>query len=659
MAERRIGITIQVAVDKAATAVQKFVRNSLDRLVKKTDEIRTKLKPMIAAYEKLQDVFTPLNQALELFGKAWRVVTAIIGAAVDAVGAWIEASSKQEAMELRLANAIQFRAQSVSAAAGAVTNFNNALQAQLGIGDEHLLQLQGTLVSMGVLPSKLKEATEATIGLSNATGQGFNEAAKVVSKVLQGETTALREYGIIVNNVGEAQSVLSDLFMAAAESSDTLNKKTQAASAFYADLGEKLGDSFTKSDQLKDAVGSLVVALQDLNTTLGVLQPALTATVDAIVWLEVNMVKLLKLVPGVDFVLKGLSASIDAFKSFVSSAADTSDALGSGWKELTKTAIQLETPVEDVAEAIRNQNEAGQTNVKTVREMIQAQLDWKKTLLGPGGRVPNADETAKRKEAIKKFQDWKKADQEEADSRAFEQNEKTNEEWRKQQEQRAAYMTELREQEAASNDEIRKRDAALEIETNEASFQASTELFKRNVQRQERIADTAARNFVNLFEAATKGAEALTDAVKALIVQLVKMAAIALLKTILKFALGASTGGASFGATFATNLVGSKGGVVPGGLERKPLLMDRGGVVPDTGTDRDVFPALLRRGEEVLTPEQRGGGGTTVINVPLQLDALPDRAAVARHYRSVVLPIVDEIRSSNFKTSFNRSVRAV
>lgn len=206
--------------------------------------------------------FGEINAALQIAKVAYEAVGKAVSALAGQVSKAIELSNKQEEVELRVAGALKLHGDARNETFNQLKEFNSALQQRLGIGDEESLQLQGTLLLMGVHKSELRQATEATIGLSKATGQGLNEAGKIIAKVFGGNTAALREYGIVVDSVEEAQVKLNEMFTVAGAQAGTFATQTNVLSANLGDAYEVLGKLVKESMTLSPVWADLNAIVQ-------------------------------------------------------------------------------------------------------------------------------------------------------------------------------------------------------------------------------------------------------------------------------------------------------------------------------------------------------------------------------------------------------------
>lgn len=202
---------------------------------------------------------------------------------------------------------------------------------------------------------------------------------------------------------------------------------------------------------------------------------------------------------------------------------------------------------------------------------------------------------------------------------------------------------------AREKEEKRQREKELKKEQDAA---------KQKLREQERIAtsvgNTISSSFLGAFKAAREGGEAFREYFGGLILSLVnKMVTSGIIALIGNLLSGGSLGIAT---GFISALGFSSGGMMGAGGRKQPIRAANGYQVPNTGTDRDVYPALLRRGEVVMTPEQmsqRGSGSTVVINAPMNMSlAAPTSAQVQRHIRDSVYPALNRASALRTNTPF-------
>jgi hypothetical protein len=230
--------------------------------------IDTDEKPAIKGLKNLVKAYgsaaTQISAGLDVVSRGWGFVTGAISGTVEVLSEYVELAAEQERVELRVRAAIRRRVEFTDEEFDALQALNAERQRALGIGDEAQLQLQGTLVAMGLNKEQLNAATEATIGLAEATGQGLKEASKTVAKAFGGNIGVLKEYGITVGSVAEAEEELAGLFEVASAQSDTLATKMRVLDAAVGDTKETIGGAVNESEGLKDLFDTLTDSVEDL-----------------------------------------------------------------------------------------------------------------------------------------------------------------------------------------------------------------------------------------------------------------------------------------------------------------------------------------------------------------------------------------------------------
>ncbi len=224
--------------------------DEVEKLGKKTEKADSIVKRFTERWKGTFQVMHDLQGALGLVAGTFTTVASTV---IES----IKLAQTQERTERRVAEALAARGGAVRETMADLQEFNGAMQQFIGVGDEALLQMQGTLLAMGVMPGKIKEATQATIGLAQVTGGNLNDAAKAVSKALAGDVGALREYGIRATDATDATDQLLRAFKLAAAQSETLETRTAVLSANWGDLREELGKAFTQSEDLAKGLGVL------------------------------------------------------------------------------------------------------------------------------------------------------------------------------------------------------------------------------------------------------------------------------------------------------------------------------------------------------------------------------------------------------------------
>lgn len=205
---------------------------------------------------------------LAAVGAAAAVAVASVVKLGQGMFALADSAAKVEEIEIRTLAAIRGRQAISDEEFESLKRLNTERERTLGIDADAQLQLQGTLAALGVHKNQLDAATKATIGLSNATGQGLNEASRVVAKVLAGNTAALQEYGIKVGSVGAAQEEFARLFDVVIAKSGTYGTKVQALTHSWEGLGEAFGKLIISNPDVLRTLDSIIGGITKMTSAV-------------------------------------------------------------------------------------------------------------------------------------------------------------------------------------------------------------------------------------------------------------------------------------------------------------------------------------------------------------------------------------------------------
>lgn len=224
--------------------------------------------------KRFKDAFSGVGLATAAATKGLDLVQGALGGVASAFKETIALANEQERLQRKLTAALSLTGDATDENIAQIEAFNTAMQQRLGIGDESLLQVEANLLALGIEKSRLQEATKATIGLAQVTGD-LNSASRLVGRALQGETSALTRYGIKADSVAEVQDKLNDLFTLAEAQSGSYATQTARLDANLGDLGEAIGELVTKNPQaidqtsrLADATKGLELAIRDTRSEL-------------------------------------------------------------------------------------------------------------------------------------------------------------------------------------------------------------------------------------------------------------------------------------------------------------------------------------------------------------------------------------------------------
>ena len=194
--------------------------------------------------------FTEINQGLELAKKGFDVIVGAIGAGVRIVAAWAASAAEAEKAQRGLATALQLAGDATAETLAKTQAFNSELLRKTGIDDDEIAALQTKLLALGVLPSKLEDATKATLGLADATGKDLTRASKEVARAFEG-------------NAAEAER-LTTLFAITEAQADTVSGRLKILEGTWSELGETMGGIVLESSAVKDALSALQGAVDFL-----------------------------------------------------------------------------------------------------------------------------------------------------------------------------------------------------------------------------------------------------------------------------------------------------------------------------------------------------------------------------------------------------------
>lgn len=200
---------------------------------------------------------------------AYKALSAAMGAAIRIGKEAVKLSTIQIEAERKLIAAARMRGEFTQQNFEELQKLNAETQRATGIGDEQQLAMQAQMSMMGLRNNQLAEATRATIGLAEATGQDLNAAMRIVVRTYAGNTSALKRYGIQAKNSADAMRILLQNFEIAKTRTQTLAGQTKVLGAAFGDMLEVFGSTLTKSGAATGAIGTLTNAVERFTTFLG------------------------------------------------------------------------------------------------------------------------------------------------------------------------------------------------------------------------------------------------------------------------------------------------------------------------------------------------------------------------------------------------------
>jgi TP901 family phage tail tape measure protein len=513
--------------------------------------------------------------------------------------------------------------------------------------DEAVIALNQALTTFVKKPSKDAVAAAAQLGIeldkSAITGGKF---LQTLQKIEANATD--KQIAAMFENVRSFKAILALTANEGSKFSQTLDEMANKAGA--------ADDAVTKMmETLERQFGRVKASLEGLLVSVGMLDSMVDELKDIADMLEiVNRLSFKELVQDLPELHELLGALPEAiFKPF-SAFVPTEYLVGDVIKDLTRKYLNLN-------------NELAKTKKLQEQTFIGPAL--------PAGYFPQPAAAPKAPKQTKPSEDAIEAAKKAAET----QRKLDMESLARQQriaEATAAVELYKREQHDETAGRIIENEQRIDdIRTEQAikRLAESKEIAAASAASMKRWSAAIAMPFQTAFNAVLMGhkdfSDALVAAFKALISQLVSMLIMSGILSLVSILLGFLTGGASVAGTVGVGSVTSAGGVGVGAPVGMPAMMHDGGIIraqhgliiPNNGSNRDIVPALLRGGEEVLTPEDPrnamnggGGGDTIIIQTPMQLLAPPNRAEITRHFQSSVVPVLGNIEERKVKTSFER-----
>lgn len=184
---------------------------------------------------------------------AWNAASKVVTVIVDNMVQWASAAAEVDKVERSLAAAAKLRGDATGAATRGLIAYNSALEQKLGIDAEDLATQQKKLLAMGVSVDRLQEATKATIGLSQVT-ENLDSAAVLVGKAYDGNTTALKRWGIEARSAEEAIRKTVELYSIAEANVGTYGTQVQILERNMENLESDLGKVLIENKDLVETI---------------------------------------------------------------------------------------------------------------------------------------------------------------------------------------------------------------------------------------------------------------------------------------------------------------------------------------------------------------------------------------------------------------------
>lgn len=151
--------------------------------------------------------------------------------------------------------------------------FSSEMQSQTVHGDEQIAMVMSQGLNMGITADKIKEATEAAIGLSAAYNMQLGSAMMLIARASQGQTQMLTRYGIVLDKNLKPQEKYAALLklgagnmQIAADKTKTLTGSLQQTGNLVNDAKEVVGKQFAPAIiNVSESVRGLTQGFLNLN----------------------------------------------------------------------------------------------------------------------------------------------------------------------------------------------------------------------------------------------------------------------------------------------------------------------------------------------------------------------------------------------------------
>jgi hypothetical protein len=177
-----------------------------------------------------------------------------IGEVVAFVGDSVKAFAEQEAAVRKMTTALQAQGQATPKTVAGYKALASEFQRTTVYGDELVNEMQALLIQVGnVMPSQMKRALQASTDLASGLGIDLRAATLLVGKAFAGETSTLKRYGVVVDEMRLKTEGASAVL-------DTIHSKfggqAQSEAASYAGQIRQIANAW---GDLKEAVGGVSV----------------------------------------------------------------------------------------------------------------------------------------------------------------------------------------------------------------------------------------------------------------------------------------------------------------------------------------------------------------------------------------------------------------
>ena len=163
-----------------------------------------------AGFKKTQSAFGRMSDSIKKHRKAIGVGLTAVGAGITALGASAVRSAQEEAIGItQLDQALKLVGTSYDAQAGAIERVIAAQQNKTNFGDEAQREALMGLISVSGDYESAMAALPAVLDLAAGKGMDLGAASTLVARAINGETSALKRYGIEVEKGADSTEVIA------------------------------------------------------------------------------------------------------------------------------------------------------------------------------------------------------------------------------------------------------------------------------------------------------------------------------------------------------------------------------------------------------------------------------------------------------------------
>lgn len=187
----------------------------------------------------------------------------------------VQAYAVQEDAVNNLNAALSANGDSIERYSQKFQDFASKMQSQTIFGDEATLETMAYGRNLGIVASKLEEATTAAAGLAAKYNIDLNSAMQLIGRASQGQTGTLARYGIILDDTLSKEEKFNQLlkigvsnFSLAEAKANTFSGKMKQLSNAWGDMLEEVGKSIAEGANFKMMIDSAIKKIQSLTQWL-------------------------------------------------------------------------------------------------------------------------------------------------------------------------------------------------------------------------------------------------------------------------------------------------------------------------------------------------------------------------------------------------------